>query len=65
MNTKRNYIGNLSDARYAARKIQAYYEIRGYTEVRVWVEKEQFGERNGKPHYIYVIRSNLRFELPE
>ena len=55
-----NYLGNKSVSILLARRIEAYWRIRGFPWVKIWVEteKDQF---NKPQHY---IRGNIKYRVP-
>lgn len=53
-NPKHDYLSSRSASNQLASNIEEYWSKKGYTNVRAWVEKQDYGRK-----HIYVVRSNL------
>jgi len=56
--TGMDYIGSREASEKLANELRSYWRKRG-REIQVWVEREPWGENQGKKRYYYTIRSNL------
>ena len=54
-----DYILDKPASRVLARKIEAFWHNKGYYKVRAWVESQRLSDVLD----IYVIRSNMRFNI--
>lgn len=54
LSAEKDYLKSLQDSKELANTIRRFWNRKGFTEVRVWVDTESVGLED-----VYVIRSNI------